>query len=156
MEHLLAWAQTLGLAVTDNEHDDIVRLRSDDVDFAIVEHHALLVVEAASTGDVPFVLGAVDTLDDAERMLAMQLGVIDRRRQQLPRLDARRLPPGFVIEQAPTSTIWLSWFTGSAEFPDSSRGHARAVGFSFVGRAPVELIQASYQHPAGHPLFDAA
>lgn len=156
MEHLRAWAESLGLAVTPGDNHELVRFHDDTVQFTLVENHALFVVEAASVGDDPFVLGAVDSLDDAERMLAMQLGAISRRRARMPRLEARELPPGFVIEQAPTSTLWLSWFTGSAEFPDHSRGHARAVGFSVIERAPVDVIQETYRHPLGHPLFDAA
>ncbi len=156
MEQLRRWAESLGLAITTGDDNEIMRLHDDAVQFNVVEHHALLVIEAASIGDTPFVLGAVDTRDDAERMLALQLGSIGRHRAQMSRLEARQLPPGYVIEYAPTSTLWLSWFTGSAEFPDNPRGYARAFAFSVIERAPVEVIRESYAHPLGHPLFDAA
>ncbi len=155
MEHLLSWAESLGLVPSIGEAADLLHIADDGVEFAIVQNHSLNIVEAATVGDPRIVLAAFETVDDACRLLAMQLGALLRFREGMPRIEAHKLSPGFIIEQAPTA-LWLTWFTGSAEFPMGERSRVRAVNFSRVERAPVEVIRSSFLDPTGFPLYTAA
>lgn len=155
MEELIAWAESLGLRPVVGIDGSVLHLSDAEAEFSIVEYHTLNVVEAASAGDRPIVLGAFEDIEDASRLLAMLLGGLLRFREGLPKLEARRLPPGFVIEEAPTG-LWLTWFTGTAEFPRGDRSRSRAMNFSRVERAETEQIRLSFTDPSGHPLYQAA
>ena len=112
-------------------------------------------VEAATHGRERTMLGVFEDIEDARRFLTMEVGALVRDRNRMPRLVARALPPGFVLEQAPTA-LWLTWFTGSAEFPTSEPSRVRAYNFSRVERAPLDRIQSSFLDPNGLPLYDVA
>jgi hypothetical protein len=153
MEDLIAWAERLGLRSATQRDDDLVHLVDDDVSFSIALHHDMFPVEAAVQDQPRIVLGVFEDVEDARRFLTMELGALLRKRERMPRLAASDLPPGFVLEQAPTA-LWLSWFTGSAEFPQGER--MRAVNFSRVERAPLDQIESSFLAPNGSPLYAAA
>ncbi|MCU1637457.1 MAG: hypothetical protein JWL94_104 [Microbacteriaceae bacterium] len=155
MEDLIAWAEGIGLRPTVGHGDDIVRVEGAGLGFAIAEHHELFPVEAELLGRDRIVLGVFEDVEDARRFLTMEIGVLMRHQNRMPPLAAHRLPPGFVLEQAPTA-LWLAWLTGSAEFPTSAPSRIRALNFSRVERAPLERIQSSFLEPHGLPLYDVA
>lgn len=153
MEDLIAWAERIGLVPIARHSDDLLHLADLEIAYSIAEHHGMYPVEASTRGRERAVLGVFEELEDARRFFTMELGALLREREQLAQLEATALPPGYVIEQAPTA-LWLSWMTGSAEFPTSER--SRAVNFSRVERAPIEQIRESFAEPRGYPLYDMA
>ncbi|THG28629.1 Imm61 family immunity protein [Naasia lichenicola] len=155
MEDLIAWAERGGLEPVTRNADDLLHVADAHVAFAIAAHHDLFPVEAARAGQDRVALGVFESLEDAQRFLVMELGAIIRAHRSLPRLISDGLPPGYVIEEAPTA-LWLTWLLGSAEFPVAPRSRGRATNFSRISRAPVETIESSFLAPSGHPLFEAA
>ncbi|MCU1515130.1 MAG: hypothetical protein JWO10_2220 [Microbacteriaceae bacterium] len=155
MEHLIAWAERAGLSPAADQEGDIVHLSDSTVAISMGTRQGIYAVEVSVAGMPRLVLGAFDNVDDASRLFVMQVGALVRERQRMPRLTAHVLPPGFVIEPTPTA-LWLSWFTGSAEFPVGERARRRAVEFSRAERASVDEIESSYLEPAGGPLFEVA
>jgi hypothetical protein len=155
MEDVYAIAEEIGLAPAPRGSDDLLHVTDADVAFILREHHDVYEVDAATRWHDRSMLAAFESVEDARRFLVMEFGAVARARGGLAELVADSLPPGFVIEEAPTALL-LSWFTGSAEFPAGSRGLDRAYAFSRVERAGVEQIHATYLDSGGHPLFDAA
>lgn len=152
MEDLIAWAGRVDLRPITPGRDDIVHLANKNVAFSIASHHDVFPVEFATEGRARGVLGVFETQDDARRFLMIECGALLRARRRMPRLRASALPPGFVIEEAPTA-LWLSWFTGSAEFPPCESARRRAFNFSIVERAPLDQISSSFLEPTGRPLY---
>ncbi|MDQ1578950.1 MAG: Immunity protein 61 [Microbacteriaceae bacterium] len=155
MEDLIAWAGRAELRPVAGLGGDILRLASMERAYSIAYHHGIYPVELCRRGRDRVVIGAFEDLDDARRFLVIEVGALVREKQQMPQLSARELPPGFVIEELPTA-LWLSWFTGSAEFPIGERSRRRAMNFSRVERAPLDAIETSFLEPAGRPFYDAA
>jgi hypothetical protein len=153
MEDLIAWAGRAELRPIDRLGGDILRLASIELTYSIAHHHGIYPVELCRNGRDGEVIGAFDDLDDARRFLVIEVGALVREKQRMPQLTAHDLPPGFVIEESPTA-LWLSWFTGSAEFPMGER--RRALNFSRVERASLDAIESSFLEPAGSPFYDAA
>lgn len=155
MEDVIAWARELGLVMIPPERDDLIHLADTYVGFSIAERQELFAVEVSTREHDRELLGAFDDVEDARRFLVMEFGVMHRGRSALPPLRAEEPQPGYVLEETPTS-LWLSWMTGSAEFPADYFSRRRAVTFSRVERADVEEIYESYREPGGRPLFDEA
>lgn len=155
MEDLIGWARELGLVMIPPERGDLIHLADTYVGFSIAERQELFAVEVSTREHDRELLGAFDDIEDARRFLVMEFGVMHRGRSALPPLRAETPPPGYVLEETPTA-LWLSWLTGSAEFPDDFFSRRRAVTFSRVERADVEEIYETYREPDGRPLFDEA
>jgi len=155
MEDLIAWAERGGLEPVTRNAAELLHVADSHVAFAILEHHDLFPVEAARAGQERAALAVFESLEDAQRFLVMELGAIIRAHQGLGILTSTGLPPGYVIEEAPTA-LWLTWLLGSAEFPVAPRSRARATNFSRVSRAPIETIESSFLAPSGSPLYEAA
>lgn len=155
MEDLIGWGQELGFAEVEPGQGELVRLADERVGFAIAERQELVAVEISRRDGDGELLGAFDDVEDARRFLALELGVLHRGRSALPQLRATATPPGYVLEETPTS-LWLSWLTGSAEFPADYFSRRRAVMFSRVERAEVLEIHGAVLEPRGRPLFDEA
>lgn len=155
MEDLIGWGQELGFEEIQPGRGDLVHLADAHVGFSIAERQDLLAVEIAIRADERELLGAFDDVEDARRFLALELGVLHRGRSSLPQLPVTEVPPGYVLEETPTS-LWLSWLTGSAEFPADYFSRRRAVMFSRVERAEIVEIHESCLEARGRPLFGEA
>jgi hypothetical protein len=88
----------------------------------------------------------------ARRFMIMELGHVLRLRTSLPRIQPNRLAPGCTIEKGPTG-FEVAWLGGRATFPIGYSGHQDALNFSWVAKAELADIVASYQAPNGEPLF---
>lgn len=155
MEDVIAWAEEVGLEPAARSSDDLVHVADAEVAFTIASLHDVYPVQVTTRWYERALIAAFEDVEDARRFLVMELGALLRARASRPALAADELPPGFVIEEAPTA-LWLSWLTGSAEFPSGTRARERATTFSRVERADLESIRASYLQAEGKPLLQLA
>ena len=89
----------------------------------------------------------------ARRFLLIDLGDVVRRWAGMPRIQPNRLAPDCTLEEGPTG-FELTWLDGRATFAAGAKGHMSALNFSWVAKAELGEIVASYRHPNGEPIFD--
>lgn len=152
MEELIAWGRTLGLRLVPPRDGDLLHLADTYIGYSIAERHGFAAVELSTREHERELIAAFDRVDDARRMLALELGGMQRSRDALPPLRDVALGRGFTLEHTPVA-LWLTWDDGSAEFPADDDGRWRARVISRVVDATVADIRAAMEHADGLPLF---
>ncbi len=153
MEDLIAWARALGLSLVPPRDDDLVHVADADVGYVIAARQGLYAVELCTPAPPEReLLGAFDRVEDARRLLALELGALQRSRDSLPPLRDVVLARGFTLEHTPIA-LWLTWDDGSAEFPADDDGRERARALSRVVDATVAEIRTALRDADGSPLF---
>jgi hypothetical protein len=152
MEELIAWARDLGLRLLPPRDDDLLHVADPHVGYSIAERQGLYAVELSTREHERELLGAFDRVEDARRLVALELGAIVRSRESLPALRDTALARGFTLEHTPIA-LWLTWDDGSAEFPPDEEGRLRARAFSRVVDASVAEIEVAFRDADGAPLF---
>ena len=152
MEELIAWARDLGLRLLPPRDDDLLHVADTYVGYSIAARQGLFAVEQSTREHERELLGAFDRVEDARRLLALELGAIRRSRESLPPLRDVPLARGFTLEHTPIA-LWLTWDDGSAEFPPDDEGRLRARAVSRVVDATIAEIDAAFRDADGLPLF---
>lgn len=152
MEELIAWARALGLTLLPPRDDDLLHIADTYVGYSIAARQGLFAVEQSTREHERELLGAFDRVEDARRLLALELGAIRRSRESLPPLRDVPLARGFTLEHTPIA-LWLSWDEGAAEFPPDGDGRLRARALSRVVDASIPEIDAAFRDADGLPLF---
>lgn len=152
MEELIAWGRALGLRLLPPRDGDLVHLADTYIGYSIAERQGLYAVELSTREHERELLGAFDRVEDARRLLAIELGAMQRSRESLPPLREFTLARGFTLEHTPIA-LWLTWDDGAAEFPADDDGRWRARALSRVVDATVAEIDAAMQDADGLPLF---
>lgn len=160
---LVAWAREVGWAplpalgerlivIGDRIHALVVAVRGDLI---VVERaeDAAQVLGPDADGTAAAFLAAVQTVDDAVRLVVAEIGAARRVETRRPLLRRAEVAQGCTLEEGPTATH-LTWDGGSAEFPPGRVGRFRAIDFSHLASASPRLIMASYTHEHGHPIFE--
>ena len=120
---------------------------------AISYRQSQFVYESVVESDYRSCVCTFSTAAGARRFMIMELSAILRMQRRLPKIQLNRLAPGCDSEKGPTG-FELSWPGGKATFPIGYIGHQQALDFSWVAKAELADIAASYRHPHGEPLFD--
>jgi hypothetical protein len=138
----------LGLDRWPSDADTILEIGNLEDTRILAVRHGLFTFETTSRG-VRSTAAVFSTARDARRYLIMELGESLRFRTRMPPIVMKELTMGSELEEVPTGHR-LSWPGGEATFYERSE----AVTFSWVIGADPAVIDASYRHLNGEPLFD--
>lgn len=138
------------------EGNDLIKLTDQESGLYLSRWRDSYLVETTSRGEHRTRVGEFNDQSDAERFLVSFESRQRRRSRDLDRVRVPAVAEGVELEQTPTA-IRLTWADGrTAEFTATLLSEIIATEFSWVVRASLAEIAASYDDPDGRPLFAAA
>jgi hypothetical protein len=118
---------------------------------ALAHRRGLHTVESTSRG-TRTIEGTFSSARDARRFLVMALADLVRTESRMPDIRHPGIAPGMELEEGPTD-YRLTWPGAEATFSVGLLGKMRATDFSWVAKAEVADIAASYRDLNGAPIF---
>jgi hypothetical protein len=137
---LVAWAWRIRMSPIGKEEDDLLAFSDQEVGYYVSRRQDAVVVEMTSRSRQRWLLGNLDSQQDALRFLILRIGADWRSAMGRRLIGGAELRPGMALEDGPTATH-LTWPGGWADFPKGLAGRSAALRFSrVVGLEPAQIV----------------